>query len=59
MIVWSSDSIELVLYFRSFSFIGFSSYTHREVKNDVYNANFYTFKACFDKDKGGFGSKAI
>ena len=59
MIVWSSDSTELILSFRSFSFIGFSSYPHREVENDVYNANSYTFEACFDKDIGGFSSKAV
>ena len=59
MIVWFLDSTELVLYFRSFSFVGFSSCPHREVKNDTCNANLYTFEACFDKDVGGFGSKVV
>ena len=59
MIVWSLDSTELILCFRSFSFVGFSSFPHREAENDACNANSYTFEACFDKDVGGFGSKAV
>ena len=59
MIVWSSDLTELVLCFRRFSFVGFSSCPHREVENDACNANSYTFEACFDKDMGGFGLKAV
>ena len=59
MIIWSSDSTELVWYSRSFSFVGFLSCPRREVENDVYNANSYTFEAYFDKDVGGFGSKEV
>ena len=59
MIAWSSDLTKFVLYSRSFSFIGFSRYPRREIENDVYNANSYTFEACFDKDVGGFGPKAV
>ena len=59
MIIWSSDSIELVLYSQSFSFIGFTSCPRREVENDVCNKNSYTFEAYFDKDVGGFGSKTV
>ena len=59
MIIWSSDSTELILCFRSFSFVGFSSCPHREVENDVCNANSYTFEAFVDKDMGGFGLKAV
>ena len=56
MIILSSDSIELILYFRSFSFMEFSSCPHREIENDVYNAKLYIFEVCFEKDMGGFGS---
>ena len=56
MIIWSSYLTELVWCSRSFSIIGFSSCPYREVENDMYNANSYTFEACFDKDVGEFGS---
>ena len=39
--------------------MGFSSCPRREVENDVCSANSYTFEAYFDKDVGGFSSKAV
>ena len=44
------------MYFQSFSFVGFSNCPIQEVENIVYNANSYTFEACFDKDVGRFSS---
>ena len=57
MIIWSSDSTKIVLYFKSFSFVGFLSCPRREVENDMQDVNSYTFEACFDTDEGEFGSK--
>ena len=51
--------LSLFLSFWSFCFMGLSSCPRWEVKNDMFNANSYTFEACFDKDVGGFGSKAV
>ena len=59
MIIWSSDLTKLVLCFRNFSFVEFSSCPRREVENNTCNTNSYTFEACFDKDVGGFDLKAV